>query len=152
MEISRVRALRGPNLWSRHTSIEAVVTCTEAQRNIKALPGFEEKLRARFPEIKLLEPTDPDNPFSLVHAVESATLYLQAKAGCRVTFGRTVETVERCTYQVVVEYTEEAVGRLAFELAEQLCRSALQDKPFDLKLALTRLRELDEDVRLGPST
>ena len=27
MEVSRIRALRGPNLWSRHTAIEAVVTC-----------------------------------------------------------------------------------------------------------------------------
>jgi cyanophycin synthetase len=152
MEISRVRALRGPNLWSRHTSIEAVVCCTETERDIKALPGFKEKLRARFPEIKLLDPTDPANPFSLAHALESAALYLQAQAGCPVTFGRTVETVERATYQVVVEYTEEAVGRLAFELGEALCHSALDDTPFDLKLALTRLRELDEDIRLGPST
>ncbi|MDQ9169364.1 cyanophycin synthetase [Oxalobacteraceae bacterium R-40] len=152
MEISRVRALRGPNLWSRHTSIEAVVCCTEAERNIKALTGFEDKLRERFPAIKLLDPIGQDNPFSLAHALESATLYLQAQAGCPVTFGRTVETVERATYQVVVEYTEEAVGRLALELAEELCRSALEDTPFDLKLALTRLRELDEDIRLGPST
>jgi cyanophycin synthetase len=26
MEVSRIRALRGPNLWSRHTAIEAIVT------------------------------------------------------------------------------------------------------------------------------
>jgi cyanophycin synthetase len=152
MEISRVRALRGPNLWSRHTSIEAIVTCTDVERDIGAIPGFEDKLRARFPEIKFLEPSNPDHPFSLAHTLESAALELQAQAGCPVTFGRTVETVERGTYQVVVEYTEEAVGKLAFEFAEALCRSALEDKPFDLKDALSRLRELDEDIRLGPST
>ena len=55
MEISRVRALRGPNLWSRHTSIEAVVRCTHDEQNIALLPGFEERLRARFPEIELLD-------------------------------------------------------------------------------------------------
>jgi cyanophycin synthetase len=152
MEISRVRALRGPNLWSRHTSIEAIVSCGGAERDIARLAGFESKLRARFPEIKFLEPTDKQRPVSLAHALEGAALELQAQAGCPVTFGRTVETTEPGTYQVVVEYTEEAVGRLAFELAEQLCRSALDDTPFDLKLALTRLRELDEDIRLGPST
>ena len=27
MEVTRVRALRGPNLWSKHTSIEALVQC-----------------------------------------------------------------------------------------------------------------------------
>ena len=27
MDISRIRALRGPNLWTRHTAIEAMVQC-----------------------------------------------------------------------------------------------------------------------------
>ncbi|MQM29541.1 MAG: cyanophycin synthetase, partial [Candidatus Accumulibacter phosphatis] len=56
------------------------------------------------------------------------------------------------TYQVVVEYSEEVVGRLAFELAQELCRTAVEETPFDLDEALKRLRELDEEVRLGPST
>ncbi len=152
MEISRIRALRGPNLWSRHTSIEAIVSCTDAERNIAGLPDFEARLRMRFPEIKFIEPVRDGVPVSMAHALEAAALNLQAQAGCPVTFSRAVETVQSGTYQVVVEYTEEAVGRLAFEMAEQLCRSALDDTPFDLKDALARLRELDEDIRLGPST
>ena len=55
-------------------------------------------------------------------------------------------------FQVVVEYSEEVVGRLALKLAEKLIQSALQDTEFDLDNALTELRDLDEDVRLGPST
>jgi cyanophycin synthetase len=152
MEISRIRALRGPNLWSRHTSIEAIVSCSDAERDIAAIPTFEPRLRTRFPEIKFLGAASRENPCSMAHALECAALGLQAQAGCPVTFSRTVETVEKGTYQVIVEYTEEAVGRLAFELAETLCRSALEDAPFDLQLALARLRELDEDIRLGPST
>ena len=31
MKVSRIRALRGPNLWSRHTAIEAIVSCNEAE-------------------------------------------------------------------------------------------------------------------------
>ena len=27
MDITRTRALRGPNLWGRHTAIEAIVAC-----------------------------------------------------------------------------------------------------------------------------
>ncbi|RZI44550.1 cyanophycin synthetase [Herbaspirillum sp. HC18] len=151
MEISRIRALRGPNLWSRHTSIEAIVSCTEAERDINSLPEFESRLRVRFPDIKFLEPA-AGQPFSLAHALESAALCLQAQAGCPVTFSRSVATVESGTYQVVVEYTEEQVGRLAFEMAEQLVRSALDNSAFDLADALKRLQELDEDIRLGPST
>ncbi len=33
-----------------------------------------------------------------------------------------------------------------------MCRAADEDAPFDLEGALAQLRELDEDVRLGPST
>lgn len=88
----------------------------------------------------------------MAHALESAALGLQASAGCPVTFSRTTPTTETGVYQVVVEYSEEAVGRLALELAQTLCHAALEDQPFDLDEALGRLRELDEDVRLGPST
>jgi cyanophycin synthetase len=60
--------------------------------------------------------------------------------------------VEAGVYQVVVEYSEEDVGRLAFEYAEKLCLAALNDTPFDLDGTLKELRDLDEDIRLGPST
>lgn len=153
MEVSRIRALRGPNLWSRHTAIEAIVSCTGAECSIGDIPGFEARLRERFPEIDLLQPAGHDQEaVSMAHVLELATLGLQAQAGCPVTFSRTAQTVDAGIYQVVVEYSEEAVGKLAFELSQALCRAAIDDAPFDLADALHRLRELDEDVRLGPST
>ncbi|OHC66670.1 MAG: cyanophycin synthetase [Rhodocyclales bacterium GWA2_65_20] len=152
MEVSRIRALRGPNLWSRHTSIEAIVTCPEVDCGIGSNSDFETRLRARFPEIGFLQPTSHEEAISMAHALEFAALGLQAQAGCPVTFSRTTATLEPGVYQVVVEYSEEAVGRLAFELAEALCRAAKDDGPFDLDAALPRLRELDADERLGPST
>ena len=152
MDVSRISALRGPNLWSRHTAIEAIISCSETERVINNLPGFEARLRDRFPEIALLQPTVSDDIVSMAHALEFATLGLQAQAGCPVTFSRTAQTLEPGVYQVVVEYSEEAVGRLAFELSQALCQAASADQPFDLADALGRLRELDEEVRLGPST
>ena len=152
MDVSRIRALRGPNLWSRHTAIEAIVSCSEGERDINSIPGFETRLRERFPEIALLQPALNGETNSTAHILEFATLGLQAQAGCPVTFSRTAQTVEPGIYQVVVEYSEEEVGRLALELAQALCQAAFNDTPFDLADALHRLRELDEDVRLGPST
>ena len=152
MEVSRIRALRGPNLWSHHTAIEAIVNCNGGDMSIADLPEFEVKLRARFPEIGPLQATGYDDAIPMAHVLELAALGLQAQAGCPVTFSRTTQTVEPGIFQVVVEYSEEAVGRLALELAEQLCRAALADQSFDLAAALSQLRELDEDVRLGPST
>ena len=152
MDVSRIRALRGPNLWSHHTAIQSVVACTAQEINISQIPGFETRLRARFPEISPFQPTGHDDSIPMAHVLELAALELQAQAGCPVTFSCTTPTLDTNVYQVVVEYSEEEVGRLALELAQELCQSALQDAPFDVAAALTRLRELDEDVRLGPST
>ncbi|WP_313174165.1 cyanophycin synthetase, partial [Massilia sp.] len=152
MEVSRVRALRGPNLWSHHTSVEAIVACTPEEESIGALPGFETRLRSLFPQLGQLQPLGHDDTIPLAHVLEVVTLDLQAQAGCPVTFSRTTATLERGIYQVVVEYSEEDVGRLALTLAENLIAAARNDAPFDLQDALTQLRDLDEDVRLGPST
>ena len=49
MEVTRIRALRGPNLWSRHTAIEAIICCSGDECAIGNIPGFEARLRERFP-------------------------------------------------------------------------------------------------------
>ncbi len=152
MEVSRIRALRGPNLWTHHTAIEAVVACSPEKIAIGNNPGFEARLRERFPGIGPLQPNGQNSVVSIAQVLELATLGLQAQAGCPVTFSRTTPTLEPGVFQVVVEYTEEAVGRLALDLAQQLCRAAAADTAFDLDGALAQLRDLDEDVRLGPST
>ena len=54
MEVSRIRALRGPNLWSRHTALEAIISCEASERTIEDLPQFESRLRARFPQLGLM--------------------------------------------------------------------------------------------------
>ena len=117
MEIIRIRMLRGPNLWSRHTALEAIVSCEESERSIDSIPQFETKMRERFPQLGSMRRGGPNEKLSLAHALEYAALGLQAQAGCPVTFSRTVQTVDVGVYQVVVEYTEEVVGRMAFDLA-----------------------------------
>ena len=152
MEVSRIRALRGPNLWSRHTAIEAVVTCEGIECDLDQISDFTVRLRARFPDIRPLRPLGHKEPLSMAHAIEAVALGLQAAAGCPVAFGQTVATPEAGVFQVIVEYSEESVGRLAIQLAESLCLAALNNEAFDIKLSLDKLRELDEDIRLGPST
>ncbi len=150
MEISRVRALRGPNLWSRHTAIQAIVFCTPEERDISA--DFESRLRAQFPHIGNLQGIGQHQSFSLAHILAHSCLALQAHASCPVSFSRTVPTLEEGVYQIVVEYSEEAVGRLALSLAESLIHAVLAGREFDLAAAQAVLQSLDEDERLGPST
>ncbi len=152
MKVLKIRTLRGPNLWSQHTSIEVTLFCNGSENNINLIDGFETRLRERLPEIPLLQPAGHHNAITLAHVLELITLTLQSEIGCPVTFSHTANTPELSTYRVVVEYAEEKVGKLAFELAQQLCLSAIDDTPFDLTQALSRLQELYEDIRLGPST
>lgn len=152
MEITRIRALRGPNLWGRQTAVEAIVACADNELDIETINGFDVALRARFPDIDLLKPAGQEQPLSLAHVLASAALRLQALAGCPVSLFRVSPTLEHGLFQVVVEYTEEEVGRQALDDARALCEAALSDQPFDVPAVLARLRELDEDVRLGPST
>jgi len=148
MEVSRIRALRGPNLWSRHTAIEAVVKLEPQDCDLTQLPGFVDRLRERFPQLGALPQSIAQGKVSLAHALERAALALQAEAGCKVSFSRTAKAPEPAVYQIVVEYTEEQVGRMALDLAIELVEAALESKPFDLLEAISRLRETDEDVRL----
>ena len=151
MDISRIRALRGPNLWSRHTAIEAIVRCSAEEADIGQLPGFERRLRALFPAIGESWPID-DGPRTMAQLLEMAALTLQAQAGCPVSFSRTTATLETGVSQVVVEYSEEQVGRRSLDLSRELIAAAVDGRAFDAGAAVAALRELDEELRLGPST
>ena len=152
MKVSRIRMLRGPNLWSRHTALEAIVDCDPSERAIDQLPAFEVKIRERFPQLGFMRFSGKTEAVSLAHVIEHAALDLQAQAGCPVTFSRTIQTSDVGVYQVVVEYTEEAVGRMAFDFALALIQAARDEASFDLVTALSELASLYEEVRLGPST
>ena len=120
MDIIRLRALRGPNLWGRHTAIEATLHCPSCTRTSADLPDITKRIQARFPGLGALPVQGPSaqaTPLPLPELVAIAALSLQISAGCPVTFYRCVATVEDGVYQIVVEYSEEAVGRLAVELA-----------------------------------
>ena len=53
MQVSRIRALRGPNLWSRHTAIEAIVSCSPDDCGLSAQHPVEQQLRRIFPEARI---------------------------------------------------------------------------------------------------
>ncbi|MFM8637206.1 MAG: cyanophycin synthetase family protein, partial [Betaproteobacteria bacterium] len=159
MDMIRTRALRGPNLWSRHTALELEVRCTPEERSVDARSGFEDRLRALCPGLGSLRTPTRRGAITLAHALESTLLALQAAAGCPVTFSHTEGTAEDGVYLVVVEYTEEEVARRALEMVEAILKAAwspdeasAQAAGLDGVACAAELRELDEDLRLGPST
>jgi cyanophycin synthetase len=152
MELSRIRALRGPNLWSRRTAIEVIVRLSPHELDLGSGGGLVRAIRELFPEFRGLTPPADGSPLSLAHALEVAALSLQVRAGIPVTFSRTAATVEPGVFQVVFEYAEEEVGRTALAFAAELLAAASTGGSFSPTDRIERLRELDADLRLGPST
>ncbi len=91
-----------------------------------------------------LGPSPPADPSH----VKDLALDYQRRCGSDVRFGHTVPMPGEGQYRVVVEFEEEAVGQAALALALDVVR----DPSTDYAARLAALRELANDVCLGPST
>ena len=152
MTIERLRALRGPSVWGRKTVLEATVRCEPQDCAIAPGAVIELRMRELLPGVDGLRSVGNTDPLPLAHWLGRLTLGLQAAAGCTVTLARTVPTPEPGVFHVVVEYTEERVGRMALEQAVALIEAAKSGAAFDTLAVIATLRALDQDIRLGPST
>jgi len=86
------------------------------------------------------------------HILEHVTLELQQLAGCNVGFGKARETSEEGVYKVIIEFEDASLGNECLRTAMRLNQSAVYDRPFDVTAEIKRLRDMADDVLLGPST
>ena len=161
MEFRKVLALRGPNLWANFPVLEAWVDLGELDKPSTELPGFNERLMSWMPSMIEHRCSIGQrggffqrlcNGTYLGHVLEHVTLELQCLAGTDAGFGKARETSEKGVYKVVVEYIEETVGRECLAMARELCLAAVYDRPFEVAKGIERLRDLAQQVCLGPST
>lgn len=152
MDISRIRALRGPNLWGRHTAIEAVVQHSPQDADPQRLSNLLDALVTHLPAFKgwrLAEGAPCPHPGEVLGRT---ALELQLAAGCPVHRSLHAPTLDPWVSRVVVEYSQEEVGRLALDRALALLQALCEGAPCDVPADIHRLQELDEEIRLGPST
>src|SRR5690606_12483285 len=86
------------------------------------------------------------------HIIEHIALEIQTMAGMDVGFGRTRGYGEKGVYNVVFAYMEEAVGVYAASAAVRICESLIIGEEYDMSKDIQEMREIREEVRLGPST
>ncbi|MGD0897883.1 MAG: cyanophycin synthetase [Thermoguttaceae bacterium] len=161
MELRRVLALRGPNVWANSPVIEAWVALGDLDRPSTDFPGFADRLMDWLPTLiehrcsigerggflqRLRNGTYP------CHVLEHVALELQNLAGTQVGFGRARETSEKGVYRVVIKYKDETVARACLAAARELVLAAMHDRPTDVKAEISRLRDLAHQSCLGPST
>ncbi len=165
LKVSRLRALRGPNFWR----LSPVVACEvrlgaleDVPTNL--LPGFSERLLATLPSLRghpcargtgrFVERLDAGT--HLPHVLEHVALELQTLAGDDIHFGRVIPSGDDDVWWLVVGYEHEEVGLESVRDAVQLVQHCLAPDAFDTPCnaaeVVARLQELQEDVRLGPST
>jgi cyanophycin synthetase len=155
--------LRGPNIWTYCAIIEAVVDIGDLEESpSNTVPGLYERLTTWLPSLvehrcspgvhggflmRLKEGTWP------CHILEHVTLALQDLAGVPgYGFGRARETEERGVYKVMVSGWEEKVTLAALYMGRDLVMAAIDDLPYDLEGELDKLKDLAQDLCLGPST
>ncbi len=162
MEILKISALRGPNIWSRKPTLEAWVDLQDLKdTSSDSIPGYVDRLMAYLPGLiehrcsvgerggflkRLRDGTYP------AHTLEHVTIELQTLAGTVVGFGKARETSREGVYKVVVRFKDEQVARACLLTARELILAAMRDRPFDLAGEVKRLKELADSVMLGPST
>ncbi len=162
LEVSRIRALRGPNYWR----LAPVIACDvrlgalESVSSIDA-PGFNDRLLDALPTLET-HPCSLGAPGGFVerlrngthipHILEHVSLELQNLAGSDVGFGRVVASGDAGVWWVIVAYDEEDVGLQSVRDAISLVRAALGGPTFDAEASIGELQDLYERVRLGPST
>ncbi len=164
MKILNIQALRGPNIWSvnRKKLIQMRLDLEEMEQSpTNKIPGFRERIEALMPSLfehRCSE--DKKGGFFeriergtwMGHVIEHIALETQSLAGMETGFGRTRETKTSGTYNVVFSYIEEKVGLYAAESAVRIADALIKGEEYDLQADIKRMREIREEVRLGPST
>lgn len=164
MKILSIQALRGPNIWSVRR--KKLIQMRLDLEDLEALPtnkidGFRQRLEMMFPtmiEHRCSEEVRGgffqriERGTWMGHVIEHIALETQSLAGMETGFGRTRETKTPGIYNVVFSYVEEKVGLFAAESAVLIAQALVNSETYDLQADLKKMREIREDVRLGPST
>lgn len=164
MKILKIQALRGPNIWSitRKKLIQMRLDLEGLEEKpTNKIPGFRERIEALIPSMIDHRCSEGckggffqrvDRGTWMGHVIEHIALEIQTLAGMDVGFGRTRETKTPGVYNVVFNYIEEKVGLYAAEAGVRIAEALIEGVPYDLQADIKMMREIREDVRLGPST
>ena len=162
IQLLRINYLRGPNIWTYRPVLEVWLDLGALEDYpSNTLAGFNDRLTAWLPALiehhcgvgerggflqRLQEGT------WCGHILEHIVIELLNLAGMPTGFGQTRSTSQRGVYRMVFRARDEKVARMALAQGHALIMAALQDEPFDVPLAVAKVRTEVDDSYLGPST
>lgn len=162
LKILEIRALRGPNRYSKFQSIYMLLDIGEfEEKPTDVIPGFIDNLLALLPSLQEHR-CSIGKPGGFIerlhrgtwigHVVEHVSLELQCLAGIEVGFGKTYTTEQKGIYEIVCRYIDEAAGIYAAKQAVALVEEVIAGNAFDLDNTLKTLKDIYKQNQLGPST
>lgn len=164
MKIEKIQVLRGPNIWSirRKKLIQMRLDLEEMEEYpTNKIDGFGERIEKLMPSLYFHRCSEGveggffhriEQGTWMGHVIEHIALEIQTLAGMETGFGRTRETKTPGVYNVVFSYIEETAGVFAAEEAVKIAQSLIDGTDYDINACIQKLKEIREDVRLGPST
>ncbi|WP_300456902.1 cyanophycin synthetase [Desulfobacula sp.] len=162
IEIKELRALRGPNRYTRHSAIFMVLDIKDYEsRPSDEINGFSDRLVALLPTLREHE-CSIGQPGGFVqrlergtwagHIIEHIAIELQCLAGMAVGYGKTLGTMQKGVYIVVFRYLVESAGLKAAQEAVSIFEAMAEEERFDVSRVISDLKILREDHMLGPTT
>lgn len=161
MEIVEIRALEGPNIYSPKPVIKMLIDVKELENvATRDIPGFNQALLSYLPGlsnhkccfnrpggflIRLEEGT------YFPHVLEHVAIELLNLSGQNVNFGK-ARRLRGSSYIVVFRYEEKTSALTAARMAAELLQAILDAVPVDMGAWISKLREMSQNGRLGPST
>ena len=162
MNILEIRALRGPNYFSRFQVIYLKLDIGELENKpTDKIPGFKDRLLKLLPTLSEHR-CSPGHPGGFIeriergtwmgHVTEHVAIELQCLANMEVGFGKTLDTDVEGVYDIVFRYRDEEAGIKAGREAVRIADAIYKKKPVDINSIILKLKTIRETNLLGPST
>ncbi|MFO8109081.1 MAG: cyanophycin synthetase, partial [Thermoplasmata archaeon] len=162
MEIQEIRALRGPNYFSRYQAIYMLLDIEKFEnRPSDEIPGFTERLKTLLPSLKehgcsrgyeggFFERVEAGTWMG--HVAEHVAIELQCMANMEVGFGKTISTDDDGVYEIAFRYRDEDAGIEAGKEAVRVVEALTRGDMPDIEEIINRLKKIRDSNMLGPTT
>lgn len=162
IKLLRINYLRGPNMWTYRPVLETWLDLGKLEDHpSNTLPGFNARLTERLPALiehhcgvgergGFLQRLEGGTWMG--HVLEHIVIELLNLSGMPTGFGQTRSTSQHGVYRMVFRARDEQVARAALAEGHALLMATINDQPFDVAAAVTRLRDKVDACYLGPST
>lgn len=145
MKIIEKKVLRGPNIWAPYRVIELICDCNNMPLNIN--PHFLEQIQHHY--ALTLELSTPQ---AIATSFMSLIVAMHEWIGCFQELREVMPIPHSDFYRIIIAYKEEKTILGVITLAEKVFQSHEREDLFTMHSELSTLKDIYEDIILGPST